>query len=662
LRKNLVVLLCLAILASAACGRKSSSNMVMTLSPASATIKFGSSVNISVSGNPSSTMTWSVSDGRYGTVNSTTIVFVPPTVSGLYSVTVSCGGKTATAKITVAEVFVEISPDRATVGVGEIKQFSATVTNAFKEDVTYTASAGTVTAQGLYTAPMSTGTFSLTAQSVGDPTKKAIALITVKSKITIKGNRYAMIGKTLQFTANVIPTNQSVNWTTTFGSISSSGLFTVPNATGVAGITATLISDSSVSATIMVTVLDQDVFVWFKEYIPSDGGTAEGRSVLSIPNEIVFGIDRTSKGASEPNAVVVLYSKDGNQIKEWANPLPSSISSMTYDSTADRIHVTGVEGSKTDPTKQKALFLTLTTDLSVVTDKSFQVSSMKSEGRDILSFGGNIFLAINSSSEYCWASGQNNYCTNDYIYQMNSSGSTLSWWAASKWSTSGNCRGLINSISHEDVNPTVWISGSVICSGIASDTYMGAAIQDRVGYNLSTAVGGYGQGSYSRLIWDGNGTGSYLPRIILGTNKKTTADKQQMSTGLYLGSDPPQQEWFGSETIFWDGGNPQGFNSLKTMTLVPGGGGVVVGGSLSKVGVVDQTITDGGIALMDMTIGSESVKSAMRLSNLPYGWKVDSVNGIVYDDPSDSENRHIIIAGSSDGKAVIGKTFPDYVK
>src|SRR5712692_5647074 len=77
-------------------------------------------------------------------------------------------------------VSVSISPTSATVPSGGTQQFTATVTGTSNAGVTWTATKGTVTSSGLYTAPTVTSntTAAVTATSVADPTKSASATAT----------------------------------------------------------------------------------------------------------------------------------------------------------------------------------------------------------------------------------------------------------------------------------------------------------------------------------------------------------------------------------------------------------------------------------------------------------------------------------------------------
>ena len=80
-------------------------------------------------------------------------------------------------------VSVSVSPTTATVVSGGSQQFSAQVTNTSNTAVTWSATAGTVSSTGLFSAPAVTAitTVTVTATSVADPTKYASATVTVNA-------------------------------------------------------------------------------------------------------------------------------------------------------------------------------------------------------------------------------------------------------------------------------------------------------------------------------------------------------------------------------------------------------------------------------------------------------------------------------------------------
>lgn len=131
-----------------------------------------------------------------GTINSAGVYTAPSSVPAPATVTVhatSVATPTAVGSATVtviAGVTVSISPTAATVKVGRIKQFVATVHNTTNTTVTWkvngvtggNSTTGTITPKGVYTAPRTVptpATVTVSAVSNADPTQSAGASVTV---------------------------------------------------------------------------------------------------------------------------------------------------------------------------------------------------------------------------------------------------------------------------------------------------------------------------------------------------------------------------------------------------------------------------------------------------------------------------------------------------
>jgi hypothetical protein len=107
-------------------------------------------------------------------------------------------------------ITVAISPTTATLYSGGTQQFTTTVSGTTNTAVAWSATTGTVTSFGLYTAPSvsAKATAYVTATSVADTTKKAIATITVNpapptfSRIVVSPSSASIyVGSTQQFSA-----------------------------------------------------------------------------------------------------------------------------------------------------------------------------------------------------------------------------------------------------------------------------------------------------------------------------------------------------------------------------------------------------------------------------------------------------------------------------
>jgi polysaccharide biosynthesis protein PslG len=108
------------------------------------------------------------------------------------------------------------------------------VSNTQQTHVTWSATQGTISLGGTFTAPTVTATTTVrvTATSVEDPTKSAMATVTVMPPINVTvtpATATVTASKTLQFTGVAqYASDPAVTWSVTLGSISAQGLFTAP--------------------------------------------------------------------------------------------------------------------------------------------------------------------------------------------------------------------------------------------------------------------------------------------------------------------------------------------------------------------------------------------------------------------------------------------------
>ena len=157
-----------------------------------------------------------------------------------------------------SSVAVSINPASASLQTGGTQQFTAIVTGSTNTSVAWSATGGSISSSGLYTAPSTTGTYTVTATSVADSTKSASATVTVSATVAVSispASASLLTGGTQQFTPTVTgTTNTSVNWSTSGGTVSSLGFYTAPSTAGTYTVTATSVVDSTKSASARVTV------------------------------------------------------------------------------------------------------------------------------------------------------------------------------------------------------------------------------------------------------------------------------------------------------------------------------------------------------------------------------------------------------------------------
>ena len=152
-----------------------------------------------------------------------------------------------------SSVSLTISPTSATVASSKTQQFAAAVQGTTNTAVTWSATAGSISSSGLFTAPTvsSNTNVTVTGTSAADTTKKASAIVSVTAStpstpvsVSVSPTSTSLTsGNTQQFAATVQGTsNTTVTWAATAGSISSGGMYTAPTVASSTSVTVTATS------------------------------------------------------------------------------------------------------------------------------------------------------------------------------------------------------------------------------------------------------------------------------------------------------------------------------------------------------------------------------------------------------------------------------------
>ena len=178
------------------------------------------------------------------------------------------GGNTGSSAISVS-----ISPASATVAAGATQQFSASMQNSSNQNVTWSVDGvsggnsanGAVNSSGLYTAPATAGSHSVTATSAADTSKSATAKVTVtasnSSLLISPTSVHLAAGASKQFAAiNGSGAAVVVSWSVdgaiggnpTVGTISANGLYTGGPTAGTHTVTATSTANPNIKASAQV--------------------------------------------------------------------------------------------------------------------------------------------------------------------------------------------------------------------------------------------------------------------------------------------------------------------------------------------------------------------------------------------------------------------------
>ena len=235
-------------------------------------------ISLQNTGNVLSTGTYFLLNKANPTITAQTLSLTPSGSGYTATINVPHYSVVAVSLTSASAVAVSVTPSSATVPMNFTQQFTANVSNTAFGNVNWfvdgvqggNSTVGTISSSGLYTAPASTGTHAITAQSVFDPSKTSSpAQVTVSSSISVAVSpQSASIPSPLtqQFQATISgSSNGSVTWTvdgmaggnSTVGTISAAGLYSSPgvnSGTQKHTITATSVQDPSKSASATVTV------------------------------------------------------------------------------------------------------------------------------------------------------------------------------------------------------------------------------------------------------------------------------------------------------------------------------------------------------------------------------------------------------------------------
>ncbi|MGA8221359.1 MAG: hypothetical protein WB780_06850 [Candidatus Acidiferrales bacterium] len=126
----------------------------------------------------------------------------------------SCQGTTSSKPTQPGNpsVVVKVNPATASVPSGSNWPFSATVTGTSNTGVTWSASGGTITSAGVYTAGATAGTYSVTATSMADNSSSGSAVVTITAASGPPGTASSITKDGITWTfSQPVPVGQFVN-------------------------------------------------------------------------------------------------------------------------------------------------------------------------------------------------------------------------------------------------------------------------------------------------------------------------------------------------------------------------------------------------------------------------------------------------------------------
>jgi hypothetical protein len=238
-----------------------------------------------------------------------------------------------------SNVQITLTPSTIQLAPGASHEFTAIVLGADNQGVQWENTDGMVMGEGAtvtYTAPIAPGTYTLTAVSQADPSRRATATISVVGEVSITLSPSVVRlepGDTFEFTATVSgPENQAVRWEATAGEVSGAGTtvtYTAPPEVG--NYTLTVISqvDPELRATASIEVVE------------NGGGvsiTLEPSSVRLIP-----------AGTQEFTAAVVGLADTSVLWEVTGGSVSGTGATVTYTAPAEEGVYTLTATSQTDP-------------------------------------------------------------------------------------------------------------------------------------------------------------------------------------------------------------------------------------------------------------------------------------------------------------------------
>jgi hypothetical protein len=277
-------------------------------------------------------VTWSVTGGAI----SQTGVYTPAAATGTFAVTasVSGGSVTASAPVTVLPatspiVNLTMSPGSASLYTGGTQPFVVTAArqdgSTLSPSVMWSATGGTVSSGGLYTAGGTAGTFRVIAVLLGgtlaDTSAVTISTPVLQAVILSPASSSVILGGTRQFSVsgqwnNGATTAPVVTYSATGGSITAGGLYTAGGTAGTFRVIATEQGGSLADTSVVTLTVAPPPSMFFNSSEP--GGDGSNPNYL-LADDFDDG-DWYSKDCDQANASGGLLQTDGWCGNIYENP------------------------------------------------------------------------------------------------------------------------------------------------------------------------------------------------------------------------------------------------------------------------------------------------------------------------------------------------------
>jgi hypothetical protein len=228
------------------------------LTPVTATVEAGLSTQfnavglLATGGTTPISVTWSVTGG---TISSSGLYRAGST-AGTFRVIAAAAGVADTSAVIITAPTVSsinLTPSTVSVTSGQTKQFAVTalLSNGATQNnpaVTWTATGGTISNSGLYTAGGTAGAFRVIATSANGKSDTSAVTVVIPSIVSLSLTPQAVsvdVGSTQQFTVSAtLSTGETVaspavTWVATGGTVDGNGIYTAGTVPGLYAVTAT---------------------------------------------------------------------------------------------------------------------------------------------------------------------------------------------------------------------------------------------------------------------------------------------------------------------------------------------------------------------------------------------------------------------------------------
>jgi hypothetical protein len=611
-------------------------------------------------------VTWSA------TVGSITAggVYTAPAPVAVASATITATSKTdATQKaivtVTLTPITVSITTTPVAMVAGAIQTFATTVTGdtTLNAGVTWTASVGTITAAGVYTAPtpVVTAAATITAASKTDTTKTATATVPLTPiSVAITTTPVAMVAGATQTFATTVTgdatLNAGVTWSASVGTITAAGVYTAPTPVSVATATITAASKTDNSKTATATVTLTPIAVTIPTTPTAIAGAATEAITATVANDITPNAGVTWSITSGGGALSAVTTTSVT----YTAPLPVTTATAVITAT-----------SKTDPTKTA----TFTIPLTPISVGAISPATVNLGTTTTQAFTGATVAADSSNSGVTWsispATGAGTIVSTTGAYTapatVISSITTVTVTATSvKDPTKFNTATItLNPIAVAAVTPA-----TVSLNGGGTQTFGGAAVtydgtNSGVTWSISPATGA------GTIV---STTGVYTaPAVISGTSPVTVTvtatsvkDNTKKSTAT-ITLNPISLSITPTSPAAMIGGAPQAFtatvandgsSSGVTWSVTSGGGSFSPSSTLSGIATTYTSVSP--VVTATAVITATSVKDPTKtvsatITLIPITITLTSASAITVD--GNSANQDLISATIANDGSASGATF-----